>query len=327
MQYDFFVKFDKLAKCIITFKIKLKIKNLSDLEIFIKTAESGGLSSAARKLDLSPAVASAGLKRLEADLGVMLFVRTTRSMRLTLEGERLLSRCRPLMEELQVVEEEVIAGRYVISGDLQISMPSDLGRNVILPWLDDFQSKYSEIRVRVQISDRIANMYKDPVDLAIRYGKPPDSSMVALPLVTDNRRVLCASPQYIAKQGLVKKPQDLFKHNCLCLMLGDTLHNHWQFVKDGEVSTVEVKGNRLADDSDTIHRWAVEGYGICYRSRIDIHQDVIAGRLRSMCEEWLGESIPLYMICPDRRQLSPMVRLLREFLETKFQGFWGKNYL
>lgn len=320
MQYDFFVKVDKLSKCIITFKNKLKIKNLSDLEIFIKTAESGGLSSAARKLDLSPAVASAGLKRLESDLGVMLFVRTTRSMRLTLEGERLLSRCRPLMEELEIVEEEVVAGHYVISGDLQISMPSDLGRNVILPWLDEFQSNYSEIRLRVQISDRIANMYKDPVDLAIRYGKPPDSSMVALPLVTSNRRVLCASPQYIAKHGLVKDPQDLVKHNCLCLMIGDTLHNHWQFIKDIKIATVEVRGNRLADDSDTIHKWAVEGFGVCYRSRIDIHQDVIAGRLRIMCEDWQGESIPLYMICTDRRQLTPMVRLLREFLERKFHG-------
>lgn len=303
----------------------MKIKNLSDLEIFIRTAESGGLSSAARKLDLSPAVASAGLKRLESDLGVMLFVRTTRSMRLTLEGERLLARCRPLMEELQIAEEEVVAGRFVISGDLQISMPSDLGRNVILPWIDEFQSKYSEIRVRVQISDRLANMYKDPVDLAIRYGKPPDSNMVALPLVTDNRRVLCASPQYIVKHGVVTDPQDLIKHNCLCLMLGDTLHNSWQFIKSGKVSTIDVRGNRLADDSDTIHRWAVEGYGVCFRSRIDIYQDVIAGRLHTMCEDWQGESIPLYMICPDRRQLTPMVRLLREFLETKFQGFWGNK--
>lgn len=296
----------------------MKIKSLSDLEIFIKTAESGGLSSAARKLDLSPAVASAGLKRLEADLGVMLFVRTTRSMRLTVEGERLLSRCRPLMEELQIVEEEVAAGRVLISGDLQISMPSDLGRNVILPWLDEFQTRYSEVRLRVQLSDRLANMYRDPVDLAIRYGKPSDSSMIALPLVTENRRVLCASPKYLAKHGVVKEPQDLTKHNCLCLMLGDTLHNNWQFTKDGNVLTVDVKGNRLADDSDTIRKWALEGYGICYRSHIDVAEDIAAGRLRALCEEWQGEHIPLYLICPDRRQLTPMMRLLREFLETKF---------
>jgi len=299
----------------------LKIKNLSDLEIFIATAESGGLSAAARRLDLSPAVASAGLKRLELDLGVMLFVRTTRSMRLTLEGERLLTRCQPLLEELQVVENEVTAGRFVISGDLQISMPSDLGRNVILPWLDEFQSKYPEIRLRVQVSDRLANMYRDPVDIALRYGIPPDSNMIALPLVKDNRRVLCASPQYIAKHGIVKNPQDLINHNCLCLMLGEVLHNHWRFTKDDQVSTIEVKGNRLADDSDTIHRWAVEGHGVCYRSSIDVLQDVKAGRLRTMCEEYIGESIPLYIICPDRRQLTPIVRLLYEFLETKFSGF------
>lgn len=297
----------------------MKIKNLSDLEIFISTADSGGLSAAARKMNLSPAVTSAALKRLESDLGVMLFVRTTRSMRLTVEGERLLSRCRPLLAELHVAEEEAIAGRSVISGDLQISMPSDLGRNVILPWLDEFQTQYPEIRLRVQLSDRIANMYRDPVDLAIRYGKPSDSSMVALPLVTDNCRVLCASPSYLERHGDLLNPHDLAKHNCLCLMVGDVLYNQWQFTKTGKTISINVNGNRMADDSDAIHRWTLEGYGICYRSRLDMAQDIASEDLSLICEDWVGESLPLYMICPDRRQLSPMVRMLREYLESRFQ--------
>jgi len=298
----------------------MKIKNLADLEVFVCTAESGGLSAAARKLDLSPAVASAALKRLESDLGVMLFARTTRSMRLTVEGERLLARCRPLLAELQIAEEEVEAGRFVISGDLQVSMPSDLGRNVILPWLDEFQTLHPQIRLRVQMSDRIANLYRDPVDLAIRYGKPPDSSMVALPLVMENRRVLCASPVYLEKHGDLNSPQDLTKHNCLCLMIGDVLYHQWRFTKNGKTLSIDVSGNRMADDSDAIRRWTVGGYGICYRSRLDVAHEVAAGRLRILCGDWEGEPFPLYIVCPDRRQLSPMVRLLREFLEEKFSG-------
>lgn len=297
----------------------MKIKNLTDLEIFICTADSGGLSAAARKLDLSPAVTSAALKRLESDLGVMLFVRTTRSMRLTVEGDRLLSRCRPLLAELQAAEEEAVAGRSVISGDLQISMPSDLGRNVILPWLDEFQAQYPAIRLRVQLSDRIANMFRDPVDLAIRYGKPSDSSMVALPLVPDNRRVLCASPGYLQQHGNLSSPHDLAQRNCLCLMVGDVLYHQWQFTKDGKTILVNVKGNRMADDSDAIHRWVLDGYGICYRSRLDMANDIATGRLQVLCEDWEGETAPLYIICPDRRQLTPMVRMLREYLETRFQ--------
>lgn len=297
----------------------MKIRNLADLEIFVCTADSGGLSAAARKLDLSPAVTSAALKRLESDLGVMLFVRTTRSMRLTVEGEQFLSRCRTLLAELQMAEEEALAGRLLISGDLQISMPSDLGRNVIMPWLDAFQSQYAGIRLRVQLSDRIANMYRDPVDLAIRYGKPSDSGMVALPLVKDNRRVLCASPAYLEYHGNLNSPHDLTDRNCLCLMVGDMLYNQWQFTQAGKTVTIAVNGNRTTDDSDAIHRWALEGYGICYRSRLDVVEDIAEGRLQVLCEDWIGETVPLYMICPDRRQLSPMMRMLREYLEAQFE--------
>lgn len=297
----------------------MKIKNLADLEIFVCTADSGGLSAAARRLDLSPAVTSAALKRLESELGVMLFVRTTRSMRLTVEGEQFLSRCRTLLAELQMAEEEALAGRQVISGDLQISMPSDLGRNVIMPWLDAFQAQYPGIRLRMQLSDRIANMYRDPVDLAIRYGTPSDSSMVALPLVTDNRRVLCASPAYLEQYGDLSSPHDLAQRNCLCLMVGDVLYNQWQFTHAGKTLTIHVNGNRTADDSDAIHRWALQGCGICYRSRLDVAEDIASGHLKVLCEEWIGETVPLYMICPDRRQLSPMIRMLREYLESKFE--------
>lgn len=302
------------------FQINDEEKKLSDLEIFICTADSGGLSAAARKLDLSPAVTSAALKRLESDLGVMLFVRTTRSIRLTVEGERLLSRCRPLLAELQMAEEEVVIGRSLISGDLQISMPSDLGRNVILPWLDEFQVQYPAIRLRVQLSDRIANMYREPVDLAIRYGKPSDSGMVALPLVPDNRRVLCATPEYLRKHGNLSSPHDLTERNCLCLMVGDDMYNHWRFTKNGKTILVNVNGNRMADDSDAIHRWVLDSYGICYRSRLDMAKDIAAEHLQVLCEDWKGETLPLYIICPDRRQLTPMVRMLREYLETRFQS-------
>lgn len=298
----------------------MKIKNVADLELFVRTADCGGLSAAARSLDLSPAVASATLKRLENDLGVLLFVRTTRSMRLTVEGERLLARSRLLLAELQAAEEELAAGHAVISGDLQISMPSDLGRNVILHWLDEFQTSYPGIRLRVHMSDRIANMFRDPVDLAIRYGKPPDSNMVAMPLVAHNRRVLCASPGYLAAHGLPRSPTELGKHNCLCFMVGDALYNRWRFIKNKQVVEVEVHGNRTSDDSDAVRRWAIDGHGICYRSYLDVAQDIAAGRLRTLCNSWEGEEVPLYLVCPDRRQLSPAVRLLREFLEWRFQS-------
>jgi DNA-binding transcriptional LysR family regulator len=299
----------------------LKVKYLGDLEIFVRVAELGSLTAAANSMDLSPALASVALKRLEAELDVLLFVRTTRSMRLTTEGERFLARCRPLLAGLLEAEQELLSGSAAISGSLQISMPSDLGRNVILRWLDEFQVKYPATCLRVQMSDRIANIFREPVDLAIRYGVPPDSNMVALPLVTNNWRVLCASPGYVQSHPPLLHPDQLAERNCLFYMLGDTLYNRWRFTRGEDACEIEVHGNRIADDSDAVRRWAIDGHGICYRSRIDVAQDLAAGRLVVLCEEWRGDAAPLYLLCADRKQMSPTVRLLREHLAQRFSLF------
>ncbi len=295
----------------------MKINNIQDLEIFVKTAECGGLSAAARVLDLSPAVVSAALKRLENNLNVALLMRTTRSMRLTIEGEMFLHRCKPLVEGLREAENLVNTGKALVNGNLQISMPSDLGRNVVLPWLNEFQNKYPDVHLRVQITDRVADVYRQPVDIALRYGVPPSSGLIAFPLVPDNRRVLCAAPAYIKKYGNPKTPHDLMTHNCLCLMINETIYNTWRFWKNGEEVYVNVQGDRFSDDSDAVRRWATAGYGIIYRSYLDVAKDIRAGSLEIVCTDWIGEQFPLYLVCADRRFITTTVRILREFLEEK----------
>ena len=293
---------------------------LRDLELFVTTAAQGGLSAAARLLDISPAVASASLKRLETDLGTALFVRTTRSMRLTVAGERLLARCRPLLDGLREAEEELRASETTIEGQLQISMPSDLGRHVVLPWLNDFQALHPGIRLRLQLTDRLADIYREPVDIALRFGKPRDSGMVALPLLEDNRRVLCAAPAYLARHGVPASPRELAAHNCLCFMVDETVNNRWRFRKGDETIEVTVRGDRVADDSEIVRRWALDGLGLCYRSRIDVQADLARGALRTVCADWEGNNQPLYMVLANRRQVSPAVRTLREFLVEKMKA-------
>jgi DNA-binding transcriptional LysR family regulator len=293
--------------------------NLRDLELFVTTAEQGGLSAAARLLEISPAVASASLKRLEADLGTALFVRTTRSMRLTGAGERLLARCRPLLDGLREAEEELRAEENAIEGQLQISMPSDLGRHVVLPWLNAFQARHPRVRLRLQLTDRLADIYREPVDIALRFGKPRESSMVALPLLEINRRVLCAAPAYLARHGAPASPHDLAAHNCLCFMVDETVNDRWRFRKGDEEIDVTVRGDRVADDSEIVRRWALDGLGLCYRSRIDVQADLASGALRIVCADWEGNNQPLYMVLANRRQVSPAVRVLREFLVERMR--------
>ncbi|HRJ51627.1 MAG TPA: LysR family transcriptional regulator [Candidatus Thiothrix moscowensis] len=293
----------------------MKIKNLGDLEVFMLTAESGSLSAAARLLNISPALTSAALKRLETDLGLMLFVRSTRSLRLTPEGQRLLPAAKLALQELHDALEELSTGKQVIRGHLQISIPSDLGRNQVLNWLDAFQNEYPEVTIRLHLSDSITDLYRQPVDVAIRYGDLPDSNLIALPLLPQNRRVLCASPIYLAKHGKPNTPDELSRHNCLRFNLDDNVHEQWQFYRDGQTLTVMVNGNRRANDGDAVHRWALAGHGIAYKSMLDVLPSLRTGELVRLCPDWEGEPTPLWLVCADRRQLSPTVVLLREHLQ------------
>jgi DNA-binding transcriptional LysR family regulator len=290
------------------------MKALQDLEIFVRTVETGSLSATARSLDLTPAAASAALKRLEEELQAPLFVRSTRSLRLTREGDVFLAHCKPALAALRDAQLELASGQQQVRGMLQLAAPSDFGRNLLLPWLDAFQQLHPGIQYRLHLSDRVTNVYSDLVDAAFRQGEPPDSSMLALPVDLTNRRVLCASPAYLEKHGAPDAPQALAKHSCLCFMLGEDVYDRWRFWRGGEEATVRVGGGNIANDGDVVRLWALAGRGVIYKSGLDVASDLAAGRLVALCTEWQTEASPIYMVLPGRRQLTPGLRLLREFI-------------
>ncbi|WP_335916879.1 MULTISPECIES: LysR family transcriptional regulator [Shewanella] len=296
------------------------IRALQDLKIFSETARQGNLSRVAQQLDLTPAATSAAIKRLEAQLNTVLFVRSTRSLRLTQEGEIFLQHCNEALNILDDGFQAIQRGQSLLKGKLQLSLPSDLGRNRLLPILDEFMERHPQVSIRVQISDRLTDIYRQPVDIAFRYGLPADSALIALPLCRQNDRVLCASPDYIARFGAPGSPEELAQHNCLCFMLADATHSRWHFQSTSGQITVQVKGDRVADDGELVRRWAVAGKGIAYKSRLDISEELKNGQLLQLCPEWRGEEAPLNMLCADRRQLSPLVIALREHLEQALQS-------
>jgi DNA-binding transcriptional LysR family regulator len=290
------------------------LRALQDLQIFVATARQGNLSSVARAMNLTPAATSAAIKRLELQLGAPLFVRSTRSLRLTKDGEHYLQYCEQALLQLELGENLLRSGREALQGKLHLSLPSDLGRNLLAPLLDGFMAAHPQVELRLQMSDHLTNIYRQPVDLVIRYGQPPDSALIALPLSPENDRVLCAAPDYIARYGTPTHPQELYRHTCVCFMLADTVHDHWRFTRAEEFISVNVKGDRVADDGDMVRRWAIAGDGIAYKSRLDITADLAAGRLLQLCPDWQGEAAPLYMLLPDRRQLTPLIKALRSHL-------------
>lgn len=297
------------------------MKALQDLEIFVRTVDTGSLSATARAMDLTPAAASAALKRLEGELGVELFVRSTRSLRLTPQGELFLEQSRPALQALQQAARLMSQGEAAIEGALKLSAPSDFGRNVLLPWLDEFQLAHPRVDLRLQLSDRLANVYTEPVDAAFRYGKPPDSNLVALPLAPDNPRVLCASPAYIQRRGEPDTPHELTGHDCLCFMFGDDVHDRWRFARDGGAEfVVRVRAANVSNDGDAVRRWALLGRGIAYKAHLDVAADLAQGRLRALCNAWTPEAAPLFLVVPSRRQLTPLLRCLRDFVAQRAMG-------
>lgn len=288
-----------------------------DLQLFVRAADLGSLSAAARGMDLSAAVASAALKRIEQHLGARLLARSTRSLRLTAEGEGFLEYARAALGSLDEGRRLLTRGQDQVSGVLQLSAPSDLGRNLLLPWLDEFQREHPRLTVRLLLGDRIADLFKQPVDIALRYGDPEDSSLVALPVAAHNRRVLCASPDYLARHGEPLQLEQLAQHNCLLYMLGTRIHDRWYFHDGKREVSLTVSGDRFSDDADVVRRWAVAGAGIAYKSWMDVSTDVLAGRLKILLPHLHCERAPLNLLCAHRAQLSKPVKLLREMLQAR----------
>lgn len=293
---------------------------LEDVTLFVRSAALGSFSSAAREADILPGQVSAAVNRLERDLNKRLFARSTRSLRLTAEGEAWLPYAQEMLNILQAGTERLQGGEDEIQGELKIAVPSDIGRNVLLPVITAFCEKHPKISLRIFMSDNVSDVFRDPVDVAIRYGVLENSSYVALPLAEDNRRVLVASTAYLKKYGAPRQLDDLVLHHCLLYTLNGHVYDKWSFPENGVRRQLTVNSRMLCDDADLARRWAVAGTGIAYKSWIDVSADVLAGRLEVLLPEQPGEGVPLNLICPHRKQFSPAIRelhaLLREHLKA-----------
>ncbi|WP_020654365.1 LysR family transcriptional regulator [Massilia niastensis] len=283
---------------------------LDDLALFVRSAALGSFSQAAREVNLLPGQASAAIQRLERELDIRLFARSTRSLRLTDEGRRYLPYALEALEALREGQEGMRGDNAALSGTLQIAAPSDFGRNVLLPWISEFRLSHPGLDIQLLVSDQVADMFRDPVDVALRYGQMEDASYVALPVAPANRRVLVASPAYLARHGRPASLDELGAHCCVLYHLHGRTYDRWCFpLPEGE-HMVQVEGPLVSDDADVVRRWAVAGEGIAYKSWLDVCDDVTAGRLEVLLPGVPGEPTPLNLVCPHRKQFSPAIKLL-----------------
>ncbi|HZY18998.1 MAG TPA: LysR family transcriptional regulator [Ramlibacter sp.] len=290
---------------------------LDDLALFVRSAALGGFSGAAREADLLPGQVSAAIQRLERHLDVRLFARSTRSLRLTAEGERYLPFAQEALLALRDGRERLHGTPGELRGTLLVATPSDLGRNVLLPWLAEFRRAHPALHLRVSCSDQVADVFRDPVDVAIRYSPGADANYIALPLAPANRRVLVASPAYLDRAGSPATLDDLVRHDCLLWTLGNRVHDKWSFHDGAQRRVVRVRGPLDSDDGEIARKLALAGEGIAYKSWLDVRADVQAGRLVRLLPQVQGEAAPLHLVCPHRKQFSPAVQALHGWLRAR----------
>jgi DNA-binding transcriptional LysR family regulator len=296
---------------------------LQEITVFARIVGAGSLSAAARDLGMSPAVVSRRLAALEARLGVRLLNRTTRSLHLTDEGAAYYETCNRVLADIQEADAAVSAGRAEPRGVLRVALPAAFGHQHVAPLVPKFAERYPEVQLALSLSDRTVNLVEEGFDLAVRIADLADSSLAARKLAP-NRRVVCASPAYLARHGEPRTPEDLLKHNCLAT---DFTMN-WDFRgPDGRPGTVRVSGRYACDNWEVLREWAVAGLGVALKSTWDVRRHLEDGSLVSLLPGYtFASDVAIYAVYPHRRHLPAKTRAFIEFLAESFgpEPYWDQ---
>ncbi len=291
----------------------------SELEFIVLLARHGSLSAAARALDLTPPAATKRLAQLEARLGVRLVNRTTRSLSLTSEGETYVAHATRILASIGEMEEAVSSSKAAPRGLLRINATLGFGRTVIAPIVSNFARLHPQVEVQMEVTDRPVDLVERGVDLAIRFGALPDKRLVAR-RVMSNRRMLCASPAYLAQHGEPIQLADLARHRCILHRQNDDAYGIWRFTKDRQEESVKVQGALASNDGDIVLGWALDGHGILVRSEWDLARYVESGRLKVVLPDWQLPSADLFVYYPNRRNQAARTRAFIDFLVEHLQA-------
>lgn len=289
---------------------------IGDIALFLRVLDLGSISAAARTLDLSVAVASQRLKRLERELGVRLLHRTTRHLHPTPEGLLLAEQGRALVEDLEALADGLRRTGSGVAGTLRVTMPSTFGRLYISPLLPEFLALHPALRVSVDLNDTHVDLVSAGMDLAIRIGTLDDSTLVARQLAR-NRRVLCASPDYLRRRGTPATPSDLAAHECLLLVGRQGRLDTLRFQDGDREIAVRVDGRIESNQGELLRDAAVAGLGIALHSTWHVNADLRAGRLKVVLPDYPLPETGIHAVMPQRRLMPPRVRAFVDFLADK----------
>jgi LysR family transcriptional regulator, regulator for bpeEF and oprC len=291
---------------------------LQAMQIFTRVVETNSFNKAAEALALSPSCVTGNIKNLEAFLGVRLLQRTTRRLNLTLEGTSYYESCRRILSQIAETEAGFHTPSTRLRGALRVHMPAAIGRLIVLPALQDFQSRYPEVDLTISLGDRAVDLIQEGLDLVIRAGHLEDSSFVAR-RVGEFHWLLCASPSYLATHGEPRTVEDLSQHRAVGYWhFGGGHLKEWDFVVSGEKVTTRVTSSLRLDDADGYLTCGLQGLGLIRSPSYLAPPYLDSGRLREVLANFKGEPVPLSVVYGHGRLLSGVARAFVDWVSQVF---------
>ncbi len=291
-------------------------ESLSGIAIFVKTAETLSFVAAGRALGLTASAVGKSVAKLEQTLGVRLFHRTTRSVRLTTAGALFFERCQRIMEDLKDAEAMLSHVAQAPRGKLKVSLPT-IGYRFLLPHLPEFRRLYPEVELDLDFNDAIVDIVNEGVDAAIRSGNLPDSRLMSRRLGSF-RFILCASPAYLERKGIPRAPADLKNHDCIRFRIPTTgkLQN-WMISQDPAWTQLRLTAAVTCNNMEAVLTAAIDGHGIAYMPDFLPRDAIASGALQTVLDPYSANQGQFWVLWASSQQLSPKVRVFVDFVSTR----------
>lgn len=291
---------------------------LRAMATFVRIAEQRSLTRAARELRTSLPTVVRTLAALEAELGLRLANRTTRRLALTEEGNEYATHCRAVLASIAEGEQRLSERGFVARGRVVATAPGPFGRRFVVPAIVDFLAVQRGVSVELLLLDRVVNLLEEGVDLAVRIGHLPDSSLVAL-RVGAARQVICASPRYLAEHGRPKRPNDLARHACLRFIGSGSWHD-WELRRGSRSRRIPVTGRLDSNQRDAQILACEHGFGLGQFLDYQVEDALREGRLERVLEPYEPAPLPIHVVYPHARHASARVRALSSFLVERLRA-------
>lgn len=276
------------------------------MNVFVAVVESGGFAGGARKLNISPPAVTRAITELESHLGVRLLTRTTRVVRVTDAGARYVEDCKRILADVAEAHESISGLHGAPRGRLTLTAPVLFGALYVTPIVTEYLQTYPDVSAACWFLDRVVNLMDEGVDVAVRIGELPDSSMQAV-RVGRVRRVVCAAPSYLAAQGIPQRPEDLLAHQLIAAS-GSGPSAEWRFQAQGEPLTIKLQPRMITTTNDSAVSAAVSGFGITRLMSYQVAAALREGRLQVLLEDFENPPLPVHLAHREGRHASQKAR-------------------